>query len=131
MRVPCIFAIAAIAICPGLSAGCAGDPTSSKSDFSLSAVVNGIVWHPEGSDSSSAVLFKGENSLSLAGLRSAGSYREQIGIHLRNVTGPGTYALGDPATSSAGYFIVSLAESRTAALVSSRTGPQPREVEAS
>jgi len=90
-------------------AGC-GDPTGPKDEVVLTAQVNGSAWEAggRGAPPTYATFYEGDSTLSVGGLRSGGSgYSDQIGLDIRHVTGPGTYALGDPATTSSGLFVVS------------------------
>lgn len=109
MRAECVLAILAIPSLSATSSGC-GDPNGPTSDVTIAAVVNGIVWRPggPGAPPTYAMYYEGDSTLSVGGLRATSSgHSEQIGISLRHVTGPGTYALEDPTTASAGLYVAS------------------------
>jgi len=109
MKAGTVSAALAVMAVAWVLAGCE-DPSGPTSDVVLSAEVNGTAWHAggPGAPPTHAVFYEGDNTLSVGGLRSDGSgHAEQIGFSIRNVTGPGTYALGDSATGGTGLYVVS------------------------
>ena len=85
-------------------AGC-GDPTGPADDFVLTAQVNGRAWQAGGPGGPPhAFFYEGDSTISVGGGRLGSGYSDGIAVSIRRVTGPGTYPLGDPATSSAGLY---------------------------
>ena len=92
-----------------LAFGC-GDPTAPQATIAISATVDGVPWRPGGGGAPPpyATLYQGDQVLAVGGLYSRSTpYRsEQILLSLNHVTGPGSYALGDPGVTSSGLYTV-------------------------
>lgn len=111
MKASIARAVATMTVWALLSTGC-GSSNSPESDFAMSARVNGTSWSPTqstGTPPAYANFYEGDNTLSVQGISNQGSGSssrvESVSFLLRDVAGPGAYALGDELTSSYGWYL--------------------------
>ena len=98
MRTPLLLMVGSVTTMAGFALGC-GSSTDPVGGLALSATVDGAAWAPGGPGAeSTAILYQGDNTLAVNGIRVSTSppHSESIRLAVVGVTGPGTYPLGGP-----------------------------------